>query len=220
MIGLLAAGIALGVAGSLHCAAMCGPLTLLIRTNTWLHHAGRIGTYAALGAAAGLGGSVLAGAGYARVLSVVAGASLIVAAIGPRLHRVRRSARSSWTVGAFAAIALWRSRHGKTGALALGALNGLLPCGLVYAAAGAAMTAGDPFAGATFMTAFGAGSIPALLAARWMTGTARGAFSHRLQYAAPIVLLLIGALLVARGLWLGSMGHEHGAHAATQITSR
>ena len=214
MIAVLASGIVLGLAGSVHCVAMCGPLMLMVRRHSWLHHAGRLGTYATLGAAAGLGGSVIAGAGYARGLSVVAGLSLIIAAIGPRLHRVRRSARWSWIASAFTAVAHWRSRHGKTGAVAFGVLNGLLPCGLVYAAAGAAVTAADPLVGAAFMAAFGAGTIPALLVAQWVAGNARGPVSHRLRYAAPVALILLGALLITRGVLPRASDPGHAAHTA------
>ena len=219
MMALLSAAIVLGLASSLHCAAMCGPLMLLVRRQTWLHHVGRIGTYVALGLAAGLAGRVVAGAGYARLLSVVAGVGLLAAAIGPRVSRARRSGRRSRLVDAFSVIASWRSRHGRTGALAFGVLNGLLPCGLVYGAAGAAVTAGDAYAGATFMAAFGVATVPALLAAQWITGIARGARARRLRYAMPVALALTGALLVARGVVPSPPASGHAAHAGMQITS-
>ena len=220
MIGLLAAGIALGLAGSLHCAAMCGPLTLVVRRNTWLHHAGRIGTYVTLGAAAGLAGRVIAGAGSTRLLSVVAGGSLLVAAIEQPLRRMRRSSRPARRVAAFGAVARWRSRHGRTGALAFGVLNGLLPCGLVYAAAGASVSVGDPLGSAAFMAAFGLGSIPALLAVRWVGGIARETSALRVRHAAPVALALVGALLVVRGLWPVASGHDHGAHVRAGIVQK
>ena len=67
--------IALGLLGSLHCAAMCGPLMLAIPgadgqgrfiTDRILYQLGRITTYAALGVIAGLAGKSLLLAGLQR----------------------------------------------------------------------------------------------------------------------------------------------------------
>ena len=63
----LAAGLALGIAGSLHCVAMCGPLVLAAaprgRRAAW-YHAGRWSVYVAMGVAAGaLGGAPQRGHG-------------------------------------------------------------------------------------------------------------------------------------------------------------
>jgi sulfite exporter TauE/SafE len=45
-----------------------------------------------------------------------------------------------------------------------GMANGLLPCGLVYAALAIPVAAGDPIVGALAMVAFGVGTMPALTA--------------------------------------------------------
>ncbi len=72
-------------------------------------------------------------------------------------------------------------------ALALGALWGWMPCGLVYAALGLALNAGSAGGGALAMVAFGLGTLPMLmtmgalaariavfLRVRWVRRTARG----------------------------------------------
>src|SRR5262249_49406798 len=47
---------------------------------------------------------------------------------------------------------------------ALGLLNGLLPCGLVYVACAGATATGGLLSGAQYMAAFGAGTLPMMLA--------------------------------------------------------
>ena len=65
-------GLILGVAGSGHCLAMCGPLVAAIapvgRHAAW-YHAGRAGTYVVLGLVAGLVGATFTGVGLGRGLA-------------------------------------------------------------------------------------------------------------------------------------------------------
>jgi uncharacterized protein len=65
-VTLFAAGVLLGLAGSVHCAGMCGPLMLTVsgggplNASTLLrmlvYHSGRVLMYLVLGAAAGFAG--------------------------------------------------------------------------------------------------------------------------------------------------------------------
>jgi len=57
MEGSLIAGLMLGMAGSLHCIGMCGPLVLMMPSGwlgTVVYHVGRTLTYALLGLIAGI----------------------------------------------------------------------------------------------------------------------------------------------------------------------
>jgi sulfite exporter TauE/SafE len=79
-------------------------------------------------------------------------------------------------------------------------LNGLLPCGLLYAAIGAAAGLGDFRSALGFMAAFAVGTLPifgvlacsaqALLP--WLPAGARR--------AVPAALAIVGVLLIARGV--------------------
>src|SRR5271165_162424 len=84
---------ALGLAGSLHCVQMCGPLVLSFGLSSgvrpWLSHAayhlGRILTYSALGALAGWAGSGVAFvgklAGVEHTAALVGGVFMIVSGL-------------------------------------------------------------------------------------------------------------------------------------------
>jgi len=76
-----------------------------------------------------------------------------------------------------------------------GAVWGWLPCGLVYSVLISALATGSAAHGALLMLAFGAGTLPNLLA--------MGLFAQRLQTLTrkPGVRLAAGLLVAAFGVW-------------------
>jgi len=205
-------GTALGLAGSLHCAGMCGPLMLALpRTGqsraAWLfgrllYHLGRVTTYAGIGVAVGLLGRSLSWVGIQRWVSLVIGLLLLGGLLWKRLWH---SPFGSWTLPA------WLS-HGMRDLLrerslaalyGLGLLNGFLPCGLVYVAAGAATASGSLVHALQFMIAFGLGTVPLTLALTLAPGILPASIRLRAQRGIPWAVALVGLLLVLRGLALG-----------------
>jgi sulfite exporter TauE/SafE len=82
--------------------------------------------------------------------------------------------------------------------LLLGALQGWLPCALVYAAASRASLAGSPAMGALTMLVFGLGTLPAVFA---MTLVPRTLLRRvKAQRLAGMLLAGLGVLLILRGL--------------------
>ena len=175
-LGLLLAGLG----GSLHCLGMCGPILLAfseVRNGplskgaalraSLAYHAGRVWTYGVLGLAAGWLGSELRAAasvvGWQRGL----GAAFGVLAVAAGLAAVGLVPRWRLDMGAGACRSLigkhrWLSALARGHALLLGAVMGLLPCGLVYAALAVSATLPTPWHAALGMLVFGAGTVPAL----------------------------------------------------------
>ncbi len=80
----------------------------------------------------------------------------------------------------------------------LGALQGLLPCALVYAAASRAALAGSPALGALTMGVFGLGTVPAIFTLTVVPQTLlRRVKAQRL---AGVLFVILGVLLMLRGL--------------------
>ena len=81
-------------------------------------------------------------------------------------------------------------------ALALGALWGWIPCGLVYSVLATALLAGDPVQGAAVMGAFGLGTLPNLLFAgavmRWISAWRAGNAMRRIAGGLVLILGLFG----------------------------
>jgi len=191
MILWLAAAWAMGLLGSLHCIGMCGGIVSVLsasvapelRRRPPVHlsllfgfNLGRVFCYAVLGAAFGalaLGLQHVVVEAQA-VLRALAGVVLV----GFGLHL------TGWVRGLpvleRAGVALWAPISGVARrllpvrtfgrALLLGALWGFIPCGMVYSAVALAVAGGGPLRGALGMAAFGAGTLPAMLAAGSVAG--------------------------------------------------
>ena len=162
MLGFLGSALMAGLVGSLHCIGMCGGFAVACggrARDTLLWHAGRTVTYAILGGLAGAFGSLIPGPGW--VVALVSGLLIAWFAAGlaglvPEPHVTLPGVKHLATGLA--------NRTNAAARLAFGMANGLLPCGLVYAALAIPVAAGDPAVGALAMVAFGVGTMPALTA--------------------------------------------------------
>jgi hypothetical protein len=190
-----------------------------------LYNAGRITSYALAGALAGQFGVSLfslLGQSGALALRVLAGLFLIAAGLYlskwwmgmAQLERLgsrawRRIAPLVRSVGA-------PDRYWKW--LALGAIWGWLPCGLVYAALAGAVAAGSALQGGLWMVCFGIGTLPAMLAGGALSGALLG-FSRRARTRRAAGALLVGFgiwTVAAAVLWEHPHGGGHAAHARAE----
>ncbi len=215
MNAMLATAFVLGMAGSAHCVGMCGPIALAVPSpgtgwrarlvSTLILNSGRVGTYALLGAAFGMFGAGLELAGLQQVVSIAAGAVLLLSVVVPgAVERWSPASRTAILIGRLrGALARNLKRTAPEALFLTGALNGLLPCGLVYASAIGAATMATAQQGALFMALFGAGTLPALIALR-MSGSMLGINGRAwLRRASPVVVSAMAVLLILRGLELG-----------------
>ncbi len=204
-----------GLVGSLHCLGMCGPLVLGLHGASgqrgaagWMaklaYHLSRVLAYALLGAVLGALGAGLALAGWQRALSI--GAGLLILFMAARSGMLDRA--QAWLSGVAArglapGMRKARRQGGWSGQAMAGFLNGFLPCGMVYVALAASAAMATPLQGALFMGLFGLGTLPAMLAVslggQWLGGKARG----RLQPILRGWMLVLGLLLILRGVDLG-----------------
>ena len=226
----LLTGLALGVAGSGHCAGMCGPLVLTVGgglagpsrkaqlRHALLYHAGRLALYAALAVPAGVAGEALAARGLGRAVALAAGLLRAGAAVGALRTRVSRRVAAACAVPvtrAAGAAHRWSRRHPAAGAVLTGGANGLLPCGLVYAAVAAAAAQGSAAGAVALMIGFGLGTAPVLVVLSVWAASIPVTWRPRLRRLTPIVLAITAALLFARAL--GVPHHE--THAAPNGTA-
>lgn len=216
MTTLVLSALLLGVAGSMHCIGMCGPLVSAIPVRAgsrWsrfldrvLYHASRTAVYASMGAVVGLGASAFDLAGYGRIVSIVAGIGMVItAAVQLLWHKqVIPSSivnRVTSPVRRFALDASVNNR--RWGMLLLGAVNGLLPCGLVTSALIGSAAGGDIVSGVAFMAAFGLGTSPALVIVSFGFAELRQRFGTRVTLVLPVLTLVVGGLVLLRGMELG-----------------
>jgi len=180
-VAALSAAFAAGFFGSAHCLGMCGGIAGLYAVKLevasftrrleygLVYNLGRISGYAVLGfLVAGISQAI------AGVIPVLAGPVRILG--GLLIVLVGLQIAFDWRLLGWleqGGSALWqRIAPTATGllpvtslpkALLLGFIWGWLPCGLVYSALLIAATSGDALNGAAVMTAFGLGTLPAML---------------------------------------------------------
>jgi len=202
----------IGLAGSLHCAGMCGPLVLAMPagsgrfgvqlTNKLAYNAGRIVTYGALGLLFGLFGQLVGLAGFQRWVSIAAGAAILLSLLAwPMRNATLLIARP---VGILkSALGRTLRHHGLTAQFSFGLLNGLLPCGLVYVACAATAATANILSGLQYMLLFGLGTVPMMLGLGLVGQGLNFKLQLRLRKLVPVGLGVMAALLILRGLGLG-----------------
>ena len=204
--------IVLGLAGSLHCAGMCGPLALALPATQpkgssflragALYNLGRILTYCLLGLIFGLIGKSLVLAGVQRWVSISLGLILIVGVIASRRLTIWQPI-TRLVERLKAGMSFLLKRRSPDGLIALGMLNGLLPCGLVYVACAGAVATGAMRSGLVYMALFGLGTAPMLLAIGLSGKLMPFSLRLKLQRAIPVSVFLLGSILILRGMSLG-----------------
>jgi sulfite exporter TauE/SafE len=203
---------ALGLLGSLHCAAMCGPLMLVLPVplggpgrfvvGRIVYQAGRIVTYGLLGVVAGLVGKSIFLMGLQRWLSIALGVAILAGFLIAK--KVSLSAPVVRLVGRLKAVmgAQLRQRSFRSLAL-LGMLNGLLPCGLVYVALAGAVSQSTVWDGVLYMAVFGLGTLPTMLSISISGRLFPVSLRFRLRRVIPVGVCVLAGLLILRGMALG-----------------
>ena len=208
---LLSTAFLAGLMGSFHCVGMCGPIALALPGRRWAHRllyqAGRVATYALLGAVVGSMGRGVALLGGGRYVALVAGAALLLSALRTPGGRVGRlvSLRGLYRLAGRLQgyVRRWPQRHAPLAAWLLGMTNGLIPCGLVYVALSGAVVSGRAAGGAAYMVLFGLGTLPLMLLAQFADRLIPLPWRAGIRRLVPLFVAALGLLFLLRGLELG-----------------
>lgn len=215
----------LGLAGSLHCAGMCSPLVMAVTpgpsavARRLQYNAGRIAVYVLFGGMAAWLGQVFSWSAYSGILSVATGVVMIAFALAgitnlripvitPAIQHLTLSLKR--TFGWFLSRKSWYART------AMGALNGMLPCGLTYLALTYCLILPTPVEGGWFMLVFGIGTLGVMLGFPALVGMLARHFRFNFSRMATVLLLLAGVTLVGRVFLEHSPMHER-VHSAITI---
>jgi len=217
------------LAGSYHCLGMCGGIACGLASDPrskarsiirhLVYNSGRVVTYVFLGAAGGTLGLKLTSGGSGldillaqKILTVLAGSLMILMA----LKFLRKPATSVVTSKAKATIRSIQTpikvlldTPGKSAPLALGVLNGFLPCPLVYAFLALAVSSANPLDSMVLMAVFGLGTFPAMLAAGSLGLRMRLARKPRLVKIAGLLILIFGLVTIGRAFLIPFGLHRH-----------
>ncbi len=223
--------LAVGFFGSFgHCVGMCGPLTAAfslsqkqdappnVRSLFLFHvllNAGRLISYATVGAGIGAIGSVifasgqLAGSGSALRQAVATSTGVLLIWFGisqinpkflpaiPLLHPLTQGNLHQRLSKAMVQLSM--SSRWWTPAI-LGVVWGLMPCGFLYAAQIKAAETGSIWQGAATMAAFGVGTLPTMLGVGISTSLVSKDRRSQLFKLAGWVTITVGVLTLLRAM--------------------
>ncbi len=213
---MLFSALLLGLLGSLHCLAMCGPIAFLLpldqknpykkMTQIFVYHIGRLLAYGIMGLLFGFLGKGLAVFGLQQKLSIIIGILLVLMAILP-VAVINRVSLSPYFYSLVAKLktALGKELQKKSTDtfLSIGFLNGFLPCGLVYMALLASIAMGNPGQGSVYMIFFGIGTVPLMTTVVFFARFLKNRRPFNLRRLVPVFVILIGLFFILRGLGLG-----------------
>ena len=207
-----------GLTGAPHCLIMCGGIASSLAagsegsalSSSIAYNAGRILTYATVGAVMGAIGSFanVAGrwVGIQGFASIAGGAYILLWAfrrymppihrLEPKLLRLAHSfgQRQDQEKGASRVRGEWLS------VFATGLMLGFLPCGLTYAMQIQAASTGSWLEGFIIMLAFGLSTFPILLVTALSAGGIRKKWRTAIRRAGVYVAIAMGVLSIMKGL--------------------
>ena len=228
---LIGPAFVMGLAGSLHCVGMCGPLALSLPVSHdnnlsrisggLIYNSGRILSYASMGLLFGSLGSLVIATKWQSGLSIALGIIILLYILFPKKY-------FHFSAATFLGkpFMLLRQQLGKlfqskklSSLLFIGMLNGFLPCGLVYLALTSSIISASPVNGGMFMLFFGLGTFPMMFATVLMGNYLNQSIRQKIHKAVPALLFFMAVLLILRGMNLGipfispalSSAHPQGA---------
>lgn len=205
------------LAGSPHCAAMCGPFLAFAAAGSNVqegaprhtvlggYHLGRLTAYLSIGVAAGaLGAGVErlgALAGVSRLAAIVAGVLMVAWGVDTLLslrgHRSRLHPPVSMQRTLGRVTRRLATIPGATRGVLTGLATALLPCGWLYAFVAAAGGTGSPGKAALVMALFWTGTLPVMATFGFGLQRLAGPIRRSLPLITASVVVAIGLLTIA-----------------------
>lgn len=206
-----------GLSGAIHCLGMCGPLALWIpidKTSKFrqlsgivIYSFGRTLSYTFIGLILGMVGVAFKVVGFQDILSIVSGIILILMSF--TFTRNALSLKVPFINKLYVVIkhsfdyVLLKIKNNNHKLFFIGIINGFLPCGFLYFAVITATALGVLWQSVLYMIAFGLGTIPVFMLLSLVKSFINIKYNRFLQFILPIFTIIIGIILILRGLNLG-----------------
>ena len=191
----------IGLAGSWHCAIMCGPLMQQIEQRgnqsgrMLIYTFGRLFMYGIMGFTVAKLGSIWLFPSWWQVYYLFAGIVLVLLLskkLSDNLFKLLHQSIGKMLIQV-------GKKLGKIGYFFLGMSNGLLPCGLVLGGLSISLLQSNSWLGALSMLSFGIATLPALKLSLWGFNkiTRLGVFFQYVGWVIAFLLLFRGAWGIA-----------------------
>jgi len=205
----------IGLAGSVHCVGMCGPLALAIPgaskdkgftffLRTIAYQISRISGYGVLGLIVGFFSQGMQFTGVQPYFSLLSGIVLLFLGFFGIIPEV--NAFSKYPIIQHFQVKINRiigtvmtNEHFST-PFVLGFLNAMLPCGMIYIALGTGLSSGNMSEAALYLISFGLGTLPLMfmmsLSGQFLSLQMRRSW----QKTIPIIFMISGIILIYKGM--------------------
>jgi len=205
----------IGLAGSVHCVGMCGPLALAIPgaskdkgftffLRTIAYQISRISGYGVLGLIVGFFSQGMQITGIQPYFSLLSGIILLFLGFFGIIPEV--NAFSKYPIIQHFQVKINRiigtvmtNEHFST-PFVLGFLNAMLPCGMIYIAMGTGLSSGNMSEAALYLISFGLGTLPLMfmmsLSGQFLSLQMRRSW----QKTIPIIFMISGIILIYKGM--------------------
>lgn len=201
----------LGMLGSVHCAGMCGPLSLLIPAGSvtadrriaglLLYNLARILVYTLLGFVTGWAGYLVSLSGAGAWLMLLAALLLLLSGVFSLFSRNlldRIPVPDRWMQHLRHFFRPFFRQKNYWAYIGMGTFNALIPCGLLYTALLAAVAEAHPLQSAGFMLMFGLGTVPAMMSAQYLLQFIRQEWRTCLRRALPLASIVLALFMIYR----------------------
>jgi sulfite exporter TauE/SafE len=202
----------LGLLSSLHCIGMCGPIAASISFNgnaashaslgRALYNLGRLMMYMLIGLLFGFFGAGLKMAGLQQTISIASGVLMLIIILS-KGRLIEKYASKHLYASVYSRLGKLLKNNHPYSVFLIGFVNGLLPCGMVYAAASGSIATQNTAWGALFMLCFGVGTLPAMLSVAYLPALLSKRSNWNFRKIIPAMAICISFIFILRGLNLG-----------------
>ncbi|MBU5481129.1 urease accessory protein UreH domain-containing protein [Blautia sp. MSJ-19] len=219
---------AIGLITSVHCIAMCGGINLsqtlqkdtsteiskAMFRNTLEYNIGRVVSYTAIGgvlgavgALAGIGGSLQTSTLFQGILKLFAGIIMVVMGVNmlgifPGLRRM------TIHIPNFNKNTKQKSGRKPRTPFFVGFCNGFMPCGPLQSMQVVALASGNPLTGALSMLCFSLGTVPLMLGFGSAVSMLGKRFTRQVLKAGAILVVVMGLSMMVQGGTLSGLNSK------------
>lgn len=215
------------LAGSSHCAAMCGPVSVLLKNNResiHFYNLGRLITYLLLGFIAGTVGKEFLNSHYGWISGI---STLIISSViiylGLKLLLNKNAGLHLPNAFSFLFSRRLKFLNGlnrNIRSLIIGIINGFIPCGWLYVFVLASITLKSSLMGAVLMFFFWLGTVPAMTFLPLFSDRALRLLPVKYIRVAGVILILAGVFNLMINFLPADNVHHHGHKISkNEITS-
>jgi sulfite exporter TauE/SafE/copper chaperone CopZ len=209
-----------GILTGFHCVSMCGGFVVSYTAkhaqegtkahkSHFMYGLGKTVSYTVIGATFGLIGSIITFTPLMRgVAGIIAGLFLVIFGLNmlnviPALRKIRIKTPS------FINKFVGKESQKHSSPLIIGLLNGLMiACGPLQAIYIMAAGTGSMIEGAKLLFVFALGTLPVMLGFGFLTSLISSKATHKILKASGVIVILLGLIMVNRGLALTGTGFD------------